>query len=650
MQIDFCENDLRIKTLSKSWLLSFAAAALSILIACVTTPMYFATNDDPYIIQVLSGSGGVASNPIPYVPFINYILCLVITSLYKVTPIIPWWLVFQIVAIGISLTLIGRVILIRFRMSGKSLASIKEFLLLLIIDFGIGAYFVTRIQFTSTSALLFASAIVASCCWKSTQDTILIRATISRSILPIILASIGFALRIQSGLLGLFFWGLAVVALLISCDGDMLNRCKQGINGVVPFLVTCMLALVLTIVNTAIYSDPELDAGNKLGTAISNYTDYPRTTFSQNPSEYEAVDWDEPLAALASKWFMMDERINTEALTYINEQNTASVDELIQNPKDIIAARLHDVTQPVFLAYASIIIAIGIFALGFSQNDESIVVWIIGIVVIVLQGYLLLRGRLLERAAYSIILPAGSALLSMVLRNDRSKTKDKFNVHIGATIIAFILINFIGIGLWMLTSPLGKLIISFEIVFCIYIIVFLVYKKTRLIRFGQFKHLLGISFISFALLLACLPGLISVKKFGFGSDEAKRQEQLISNTDIFFDYVEKHPTSLYIYSNCPITMQNVWQEEWPPNQTGWGGWRFPYRWFDDAMREAGFNGRPKSSDFLNGHTYFVSASYDTCNLLLRYMRNTYGSNIEMIEVDSITDGIGVYQFIQTESK
>lgn len=112
-----------------------------------------------------------------------------------------------------------------------------------------------------------------------------------------------------------------------------------------------------------------------------------------------------------------------------------------------------------------------------------------------------------------------------------------------------------------------------------------------------------------------------------------------------FDYFSQHDETLYIYSGVPMTLQYLWLDEWPENHTGWGGWRYSYTWFADAMREQGLGGHPTSDDLLRENVRFVSASEERCNLLLRYMRNRYGSSVAMQQVDSITDEIKVYRFV-----
>lgn len=64
---------------------------------------------------------------------------------------------------------------------------------------------------------------------------------------------------------------------------------------------------------------------------MSGYTDYPHPSFGEAPGRYEEVGWDEELSELMGKWSMMDERVNAEALTALNEQNTTPIDNLLSD-------------------------------------------------------------------------------------------------------------------------------------------------------------------------------------------------------------------------------------------------------------------------------------------------------------------------------
>ena len=618
-----------------TWLVPCGAAAVAMLVAGLLVPMFFGSNDDPYAIQILSGGGGVAAEPLPMVPFINYGLCWVFSSLYSALPAVPWWVVFHLVAIFAALSLVGHALLVIGAERGRALRPMLAWALLSVVDFGVGAYFVGRLQFTNTSALLVAAAVVGACCRPSGEGG----SSKVVTVLSVVMGTVGFALRSQSGYLGFFFWGLAVAALMARGSGHLRERLTGVRHALLPLLCAGVAALALMAVNAAAYSSPSLAAANAFGGAMSGYTDYPHPSFDEAPARYEEVGWDEELSELVGQWFMMDERVNTETLTALNEQNTAPVDNLLSDPLGTVSSRLHDVAKPVPMTYFALLLGAAVVALALSPSrGERAVVWLICAAVVALLGYLLLRGRLLERAAYAVTVPATAALLTVVLRNvgapqreDRSAVAPAVACALGLVLLAPMAYR---------AETIGRMAYALGAAFCISVVAWAVLARRESVSVAR------VGAVVVVLALALAPGVVTVKKLGVGSWEAKRQEGLLANTQALFGYCKEHPDTLYVYSGCPITELYVWQGEWPTNRTGWGGWRWPYEWFDEAMRAAGFDGRPTSEDFLDGDALFISGSEATCDLLLRYMRNTYGDDVEMQQVDEVDGGMSVYEFVR----
>ena len=620
-----------------AWLVSCGAAAVAMLAAGLLIPMFFGSNDDPYAIQILSGGGGVAAEPLPMVPFINYGLCRVFSSLYSVLPVIPWWVVFHLASIFAALSLAGHALLVAGTERGWVTRPVFAWMLLCFADFGMGAYFVGRLQFTNTSALLIATAILGACCRPAGEG----HGSKAVTILSAATGVVGFALRAQSGYLGFFFWGLAIVALMTRGSGRLRERLAGVRHALLPLLCAGIAALALMAVNAIAYSSPGLTAENAFGSAMSGYTDYPHPSFDEVPSRYEEVGWDEELSELVNQWFMMDERVNTETLTALNEQNTSPIDNLLSDPVNTVGSRLHDTAKPVPIAYFALLLGTAVVALALSPSrGERAAVWLICTAVIALLGCLLLYGRLLERAAYAVTIPATAALLTVVLRNVGASQREGRSAvaPAAACVLGLVLL----VPLCYKAETVGRMAYALGAAFCVAVAVWAVLARRESASVGRAR--LAVAVLAAALVLA--PGIVTVKKLGVGSWEAKRQEGLLANTQALFDYCEGHPDTLYVYSGCPITEQYVWQGEWPTNRTGWGGWRWPYEWFDEALRAAGFDGRPTSEDFLDGDVLFISGSESTCDLMLRYMRNTYGDNVEMRQVDTIVDGMNVYEFVR----
>lgn len=620
-----------------AWLASCSASAVAMLAAGLFVPMFFGTNDDPYVIQILSGGGGVAAEPLPMVPFINYGLCWVFSSLYSVLPSIPWWVVFHLVSIFAALSLTGRTFLLAGADRGWASRPVFAWVLLCFADFGVGAYFVGRLQFTNTAALLIAAAILGACC-RSPEEG---RGSRAATILSAVMGTVGFALRAQSGYLGFFFWGLALAALMIRGSGRLRKRALTIHRALLPLLCAGAAALVFATLNEVVYSSPSVRTGFDLQNAIGGFTDYPYVAYSTDPARYEEVGWDEELSELVGQWFMMDERVNTETLTALNEQNTAPIDNLLSDPVGTVISRLYDVSKPIPMTYFALLLGAAVVALALSPSrGERAAVWLICGSVVALLGYLLLRGRLLERAAYAVTIPATAALLTVVLRNVRAPQRE------GRSAVAPAVASVLGLALLVplgyRAETIGRMAYALGAAFCIAVAVWAMLARRESASVGRARLVVAV----LAAVLVLAPGVVTVKKLGVGSWEAKRQEELLANTQALFDYCEEHPDTLYVYSGCPIAEQYVWQGEWPTNRTGWGGWRWPYEWFDEAMRAAGFDGRPTSEDFLDGDVLFISGSESTCDLLLRYMRNTYGDDVEMRQVDEIAGGMNVYEFVR----
>lgn len=630
-------DDGKSSRVRNTWFVSCGAAAVAMLAAGLLIPMFFGSNDDPYAIQILSGGGGVSAEPLPMVPFINYGLCWIFSSLYSVLPVIPWWVVFHLTSIFAALSLVGHALLVAGTKRGWVTCPVFAWALLCFVDFGVGAYFVGRLQFTNTATLLVAAAILGACCRPSGEG----HGSKAVTILSSVMGAVGFALRAQSGYLGFFFWGLAIVALITRGSGRLRERLAGVRHALLPLLCAGAAALALMAVNAIAYSSPGLTAENAFGGAMSGYTDYPHPSFDEVPARYEEVGWDKGLSELVNQWFMMDDRVNTETLTALNEQNTAPVDNLLSDPLGTVSSRLHDVAKPVPMTYFALLLGAAVVALALSPSrGERAVVWLICAAVVALLGYLLLRGRLLERAAYAVTVPATAALLTVVLRNvgapqreDRSAVAPAVACALGLVLLAPMAYR---------AETVGRMAYALGAAFCISVVAWAVLARRESVSVAR----VGAVVVVLALALTLAPGVVTVKKLGVGSWEAKRQEGLLANTQALFGYCKEHPDTLYVYSGCPITELYVWQGEWPTNRTGWGGWRWPYEWFDEAMRAAGFDGRPTSEDFLDGDALFISGSEATCDLLLRYMRNTYGDDVEMQQIDEVDGGMSVYEFVR----
>lgn len=336
-------SDGRENAARGAWILAGLACLIAMAGAFLTIPAFSPTNDDAYAHQILSG--GISSSPTARIMFINYGLCWIFSLLYTVVPAVPWWVVGHLVALFLSISLIGRTLLVKLRIRGVSCSVLLQLVSLAAADYGLFAVLIARLQFTTTASLLVAAAIISTCAW-NTDERAVCGSVFTRTILPVVMAVWGFAMRSQSGYLGMFFWLSAIAVMACAMKGSLKNRVIQLAPMIKPVAVAGVAALALLAINAMEYSSPEWQGRRELASEFAAFTDYPRVSYDEDPDLYDSVGWDEDLLALASDWYFMDERISSEALRTINEGNTAGIDNLRSDFWGIIKSRATDLRQP----------------------------------------------------------------------------------------------------------------------------------------------------------------------------------------------------------------------------------------------------------------------------------------------------------------
>lgn len=581
-------SDGRANAARGAWILAGLACLIAMAGAFLTIPAFFPTNDDAYAHQILSG--GISSSPTARIMFINYGLCWIFSLLYTVVPAVPWWVVGHLVALFLSISLIGRTLLVKLRIRGVSCSVLLQLVSLAAADYGLFAVLIARLQFTTTASLLVAAAIISTCAW-NTDERAVCGSVFTRTILPAVMAVWGFAMRSQSGYLGMFFWLSAIAVMACAMKGSLKNRVIQLAPMIKPVAVAGVAALALLAINAMEYSSPEWQGRRELASEFAAFTDYPRVSYDEDPDLYDSVGWDEDLLALASDWYFMDERISSEALRTINEGNTAGIDNLRSDFWGIIKSRATDLRQPTSLAYLLVFVAMGVLALRGAQGKAAkSLVCGAAFVAGVLMAYLLVKGRLPERAIWSITIPATAALASIALRGMAGNRRADARRSLAQ----------------------------------------------RLVVIG-----LSVLFI--------LPGLLAVRQYGWGSEDYATRSRREENIEAFHAYASEHEDTFYFYAaDTNLTSQYIWRLWWPDNVSSWGGWQFCYDWFESGMRDAGFDGVPMSEDFFRGNVCVVLRDNATKETFTNYMSDLFGP-VDLELVDTITSEIQVYRVVGKEA-
>lgn len=634
------------------WLLAALATLIAVVVAHALVPGMYPTNDDALVQQALAGGGGVSAEPTPYVSFVNFALCRVISWLFCLVPQVPWWLLLELVASHAAVFSVGWVLASWARRRSPAPSLPVQVLVLSCVEFGLFASLMTRVQFTQTSALLVAAGILVSCTllWPESRGR--------RGILAwsVALAVMGYAVRPQTGYVGFFFWLLTVGVVLASqARGGMGERLVHMRPLVTAVALSGAVGVALLAIHTAAWSGPEHQAELRFGAALARYTDYPIVPYEEDPARYEEAGWDEELAGLVHNWFTMDERVTAEALERVSEGNMTWLTELLDDPAGTLKTRLSELVNPYPASIMAILFVSGGLAMARSRTrGERALVWVVSLAVCALLGYLLLRGRLPERAMLTVVLPALAGLTGLRMLDgpgagdSPGHAKDVDTAagerrptcpalaHMTICFLACCMLALVVRGEGVVPTALAALVSAG-----------LLARAAR----GRDAASTGpgwpsapVSVLLVALLT--LPGVVFASGYSWlnpGNDTLYRV--MVPNTARLYDYMEDHGDEIFLVDGAaPIAETSMWVTDWPSNQTGWGGWRDQFLWHDKAMRELGLDGRMMADDLFRENVRYVSDENGVDATLLSYLEKRFG-DVEVTLVDEVGEGVCVYQLV-----
>ncbi|MBM6676100.1 hypothetical protein H6A07_05020 [Olsenella uli] len=594
-----------------AWPVAAAAAAIAMALAMALIPMFFPTNDDPYAQQIMAGL--IAPEPSGYISFMNYCLCWLVSRLYALISGVAWWPLVQLALIYVSMTMIGYAAFCVTCQRLPRLPRWAAFACLTCAEVGLFSLLVARLQFTDTASLLMTAAIVCSCCAPGRGGH-----PVARAVLPAVLGAIGFAIREQSGLLGLAFWGCAVVAALVRVSGGVRERLATTRRYWSALAMCVVMCLGLFVVQRVVYGTAEWQAA--FDGSISPYTDYPRVSYESDPERYESVGWDEDLAELVADWYAMDERITPEALDAVMANNNTWLTELLQDPGEVTASRLSEASQRSTVSYFALFAGAFVAVVSLTRCGTRRVALLTGVLALGLLGYLFLRGRIPQRAVFSVVLPALGALASVGVGERRPGPRDK---AAWPTIVSLVLCAGFSAPLFVSAARAGRFVIAVSLM-----TMALAAARDLAVRRGTNGRVLRVlsgGILALLAALTLLPAACAVTQYGYGSEDYAKEAQRERNVDAFYDYAEAHPNTLFIFDgSASLVSQDPWNLRCPNNQVAWGGWRYLAPWYDEALKKAGFSGRQTTEDFFDENVRFVSGSEKSTDLLRSYLEGLYG--------------------------
>lgn len=374
------------------WILAFLSVAVCVIVTISTSSMGYLTNDDGGIQALLSGN--VTGEPYITHQFINILLGIFISTLYKIFPSVQWWYWYSL-----GVFLIGMyVIHLCFFKQGKQkgLKIVVPLVFVAVMDLVFLAYAMANIAFTIVPAVL-GSGLVAA--WMIAKPISGRKRKIAAAAVTTLVYVMVLVHRRDTGIVLLCYILLAILYYMTQIPYAPLKLVGKFAAVSIFFIA---LSAVFLMGNNFALTQINGKEFVEYNSARADYMDYPKQTYEENPELYHEVGWDEDVAALVERWCFVDENVTTESFKHLAGTGQSVSTNAKQSIADFIK---DDKCPPMLLLGAASVVAAGIclvwrfdkrFLFFFLANNGG---------TLVLLAYQIFVGRILYRSAIVVLLP-----------------------------------------------------------------------------------------------------------------------------------------------------------------------------------------------------------------------------------------------------
>ncbi len=326
------------------WLVSGAVTGLFFLWACRVTAIQFMTNDDTALMQTI---GAIPEQGLAVAGsgFSHIVFSALLGALYRLCPDGYWYAWYQLAAIVVCLTVVGRCLYLKLRrhnwpvMTGPALH--------MIVCVGLFFPTVAELSFTVTPAVAGTAAVALVLCLDETKGRTG-RILAGGASLPLLLCCLQ---REETGTALVCFWALAVGYQAVKCllaGRPVRWRTLGALAALAAATVLCLFAVTsltledLTGQEPAAAEQPE-PAPDPAAPVPYSYSFAERCRSEvmdyllgqMTNEELTQVGLPPELSTLLRAWFFMDPRINTDTFIQISQLYHATHDPAAADPSTV---------------------------------------------------------------------------------------------------------------------------------------------------------------------------------------------------------------------------------------------------------------------------------------------------------------------------
>lgn len=561
---------MKLSINARKIIISMLFAAILLLGLWRICPIMYQNNDDKFLLYMMSGytTGAPALESI----FGGVLWAGFVSMFYHLYAGITWYTVLTLVVLFLSVTVIIRSMLI----SENIKVRVVEIAIMLAIFLGVLAYFLAALQYTVTAAYVGAAGVCAlilcfeeeNVCWRNVY-----------LVLSCVFIVLSYNIRKQMGLVSVSCY--CFILLYYIFEKNFRTVIKKAV------IILSVFAISFTI-NT-IY---ELGSGvadfDDYYSVVQRWIDYPHLDIADDTKGvYKSVGWDEELYEAANEWFFLDERVNEDTISTINEVGTNNT------PKTF--------TEKLEIAKGGII--------NKQMVNVQVGVWF---VILVIANLGLVHNK---KKSLQILLLDGIFLFFVLVCFYFCFAQGRFPLRVYQALLIIYAIP------------------SFTIIFN-------EFEKEELVKT---KMIAG--FVVFFVVLGTYkfyPAGNMLYQLRLATHDADRQKYINEVMDLE-QYAADNTDNLYLYDfelsqpSAPF----VSYKKAPYNIMFWGGWTYNSPVY---YKQLAANGRDdlRPEDLIDGNVYLCGKYHD--EVIEKYMESVFG-DLEIEDVDHVGDVV-IYRFIK----
>lgn len=356
----------------------------------------FETNDDSAMMYMLAGY--YTGNPEIMAYNINIGYAAIVSGMYRIFPVIPWYTVINLGLQLISVIIIGYIFFSFERKKHLFIWSIAiAYACLYMMAY---LYPMIALQYTMTSALCGgASVLIVLNINKCTDKTKNIFSIICFAIMLFFAANI----RMQ---IGYIVAAVVTYSVIAECYVEGRNVRKTA------YIVIGVMIIICSVILNSVYSRKEgWDEYASLNKVRAEFMDYEHLTYEDAPEVYETIGWNENIVNFLHGYCFMMPNTNKETFSYLNSQyeewnqdNFNIIAKLKSMVKEFLSSALNLLTA---IAWFIVLMAISFTEIG-KDNSKSrkwiLISWGYYLIFCCLIVYLLWIGRMPVRVYYMCLI------------------------------------------------------------------------------------------------------------------------------------------------------------------------------------------------------------------------------------------------------